>query len=127
MAAKKSRSTSQSKTGSVAGGKVRGKVTKTPKAKLGGTKMPRTKGIGGSVAKAGRKRVKSGARTIGKVKVDPASLGTVRVEKVPVAGRLVKLGAIDRDGARVLEQVITGASAVTISAGTGKTATLSGA
>lgn len=47
-------------------------------------------------------------------------------EKVPVMGRLIKLDTIDRDGARVLEQVITGASEVTISTGAGKTATLSG-
>lgn len=129
MTAKKSRSTSRSaKTGTVTGGaKVGGNVTKTPEAKVRGAKMPRTKATGGKVAKAGSKGAKSGAGTIGKVKVGPVSLERVPVGKVPVTGRLVKLGTLDRDGARVLQQVITGATEVTISAGAGKTATLTGA
>lgn len=131
MTAKKSGDTSRlAKTGTVTGGAKVGKagnVTRTPQAKVSGAKMPRTTGAGGSAAKAGRKRVKSGAGTIGKVKVGRPSLEAVRVEKVPVTGRLVKLGTIDHEGARALEQVITGASEVTISAGAGKTATLTGA
>ena len=132
MTAKKSGDTSRSaKRGTVTGGarvgKAGGNVTKTPQDKVSGAKMPRTKGAGGSVARTGRKTVKSGAGTIGKVKVGPASIERVRVENVPVTGRMVKLGTIDRDGARVLEQVITGASEVAISAGAGKTATLTGA
>jgi excisionase family DNA binding protein len=128
MTAKKSRSTSRSaKPGTVTGGaKVGGNVTKTPEAKVRGAKMPRTKATGGKVAKAGSKGAKSGAGTIGKANA-PVGLERVRVEKVPVTGRLVKLETIDRDGARVLEQVITGASEVTISAGSDKTATLTGA
>ena len=131
MTAKKSRSISRSaKTGTVTGGAKAGtggrEVTKTPEGKGGGPKMPRTRGTSHKVAKAGSKRVKSGAGTIGKVN-GPVGLERVRVEKVPVTGRLVKLGTIDRDGARVLEQVITGASEVTISTGAGKTVTLTGA
>ena len=130
--AKKSGDASRSaETGTVTGGakvgKTGGNVTRTPRAKVSGAKRPRTTGAGGSAAKAGRKRVKSGAGTIGKVKVVRPSLEAVRVEKVPVTGRLVRLGTIDRDGARALEQVVTGASEVTISAGAGKTATLTGA
>jgi len=122
VTAKKSRSTSRSaKTGSVTGGakvgKGGGKISKTPQAKVSGRK----------VAKTGSKSVKSSAGTVGRVKAGPVGLERVRVEKVPVTGRLVKLGAIDRDGARALEQVITGASEVTISTGAGKTATLTGA
>ncbi len=132
MMAKKSGGASRSaKTGTVTGGakvgKTGGNVTRTPRAKVSGAKMPRTTGAGGSAAKAGRKRVKSGAGTIGEVKVVRPSLEAVRVEKVPVTGRLVRLGTIDHEGARALEQVITGASEVTISAGAGKTATLTGA
>ena len=132
MTAKKSRSTSRSaKTGTVTGGakvgKAGGKVSKTPQAKVSGAKMPRTKVTGHKVAKAGSKNVKSSAGTAGRVKVGPVGLERVRVDKVPVTGRLVKLGTIDRDGARVLEEVITGASEVTISTGAGKTATLTGA
>ncbi len=128
MTAKKSRSTSRSaKTGTVTGGAKGGRnVTMAPQAKASGAKMLRTKASGGKVAKAGSKRVKSRAGAIGKVNA-PVGLERVRVEKVPVTGRLVKLGTIDRDGARALERVITGASEVTISAGAGKTATLTGA
>ncbi len=131
MTAKKSRSTSRSaKTGTVTGGvKVskRGKVAKTPQAKLSGSKTSRTNVTGRKVAKAGSKSVKSSAGTTGKVKAHPVGLERLRVEKVPVTGRLLKLSTIDRDGARALEQVITGASEVTISTGAGKTATLTGA
>ena len=120
MTAKKGRSTSRSvKTGTMAGGaKVSeggGKVAKTPQAKVSGAKMPRTNVAGRKVAKTGR------------VKAGPVGVERVRVDKVPVTGRLVKLGAIDRDGARVLEQVITGASEITVSTGSGKSATLTGA
>lgn len=131
MTAKKSGDTSRSaKTGRVAGGakvgKAGGNVSKTPQGKVSGAKMPRPKGTGGSVARTGRKTVKSGAGTIDKVEVGPASIERVRVENVPVTGRMVKLSTIDRDGARVLEDVITGASEVTLSAGPGKTAILTG-
>lgn len=132
MTAKKSRSTSRSaKTGTVTRsakiGKGGGKVSRTPQAKVSGDKMPRTKVTGHKVAKAGSKNLKSRAGTTGRVMVGPVGIGRVRVDKMPVTGRLVKFGAIDRDGARVLEQVITGASEVTISTGAGKTATLTGA
>lgn len=132
MTAKKSRSTSRSaKTGTVTGGaqvgKGGGKVTTSPRAKVSGAKMPRTKVTGRKVAKAGSESMKSSAGTTRRVQPGPVGLERVRVEKVPVTGRLVTLGTIDRDGARVLAQVITGASEVTISAGAGKTTTLTGA
>lgn len=135
MTAKKSRSASRStKTGTMAGsakvGRTGGKFSKTPKAKVSGTKMPRTKVTGRKVVKVGSKNVKSRAgtteRTTDRTAVGLVGIERVRVGKVPVTGRLVKLGAIDRDGARVLEQVMTGASEVTISTGAGKTATLTG-
>lgn len=132
MTAKKSRSTSRSaKTGTGTGGakvsKGGGKISKGPQAKVSGAKMPRTKVTDRKVAKAGSKSVKFGAGTNGKVKAGPVGLERVRVKKMPVTGRLITLGTIDRDGAQALEQVITGASEVTISAGAGKTATLTGA
>lgn len=136
MTAKKSSSTGRSsKTGTMAGsakvGKGGGKFSKTPQAKVSGTKLPRTKVTGHRVAKVGSKSVKSRAgstnRTSDRVTVGLVGVERVRVDKMPVTGRLVKFGTIDRDGARVLEQVMTGASEVTISTGAGKTATLTGA
>jgi excisionase family DNA binding protein len=100
---------------------------KTPQAKVSGAKMPGTKAAGRKVAQAGSKKVKSSEGTTGRIMVGPVSIEPVRVDAAPVTGRLVKLGAIDRDGARVLEQVITGTNEVTISTGAGKTATLTGA
>lgn len=131
MAKKRGGAGRSAKTRAVSGGgkieKTGGNVTRTPRAKVSGVKTPRTTGAGGSAAKAGRNGVKSGAGTIGKVKVVGPSLEAVRVERVPVTGRLVRLGTIDHEDAWALEQVITGASQVTISAGAGKTATLTGA
>lgn len=88
----------------------------------------------GKVAKGGSQKLKSGASAIKvgpmveKVPVETVAVEQLRAEKVPVTGRMIKLGAVDRGHARVLEEVITGASEVTITAGpgTGKSTTLTG-
>lgn len=76
-----------------------GKVAKMPRAKVSGAKRPRT-------LDAGRK--------------------VVQADKLPVIGRVVRLGANEREGARVLERVLNSASEVTVSTVGGKTATLTG-
>jgi excisionase family DNA binding protein len=147
MAAKKGTSTGRSAKSGAATGRARTttknlKSSKNAKSgkvggKLSGVPVPTTKVTGGKVTKSGGKRLRSGAGTITKVTTGPAPAEKVPVErlyieqllveKVPVTGRLVKLGAVDRDRARVLEEVITGATEVTLTTGTGKTATLTGA
>lgn len=148
MAAKKRSSTGRSARSGTATGRARTatkslKSTKTstskaPKSgKVGGGKVSKTKVTGGKVPKGGGKRLKSGADTVTKVTTDPipaekAPVGRLYieqllVEKVPVTGRLIKLGTVDRDRARVLEEAITGATEVTLTTGAGKTATLDGA
>ena len=128
MAAKKSRSTSRSAkaatvTGSANAGS--GQAGRMLKAKVSGARAPRVKAAGLRATRAEGKNVKTRAGTTGNVKA--SAVGAVRVGNMPVTGRLVKLNAVDRDGARVLEQVITGASEVTITSGSGRTATLTGA
>src|SRR5215213_5127398 len=108
------------------------KSTKT--AKHSKTAATAKVGKAGKVAKGGSQKLKSGASAIKvgpmveKVPVETVAVEQLRAEKVPVTGRMIKLGAVDRGHARVLEEVITGASEVTITAGpgTGKSTTLTG-
>lgn len=137
MTAKKSRSASRTaKTGTATGtaktGKSDGKISKTLQTGISSAKMPRTKATGHKVAR-GSKQVKSRAGTTGRalihsVRTDQVhSVRTDQADKLAVTGRLVKLDAIDRDGARTLEQVMTGVPEVRVSTGAGKTTTLTGA
>jgi excisionase family DNA binding protein len=124
---KSTKTSKTSKSGKLSGGTV-------PRPKVTGGKVPKTKVTGGKVATGGGKRLTSGAGTVTTglvpaeaVPVERLYVEQLLVEKVPVTGRLIKLGTVDRDRARVLEEVITGATEVTLTTGTGKTATLNGA
>lgn len=133
MASKKSSSRS-AKTGAITGhtkAKTSGKINKLSSAKVGGEKLLRTKTTRHKVNKGAPKRV-SAAGTTGESKVGPllfekGALHQLRVAKMPVTGRLVESGTIDRNHAKILEEFIAGATEVTISTGSGKAVTLTGA
>lgn len=126
MAAKKSTGRS-AKTGAVTGRAKTSKAGTKAGAKIGGKvakKSAHVRVAGGKVPKGGIKRV---VDTTGPARVVPVVVERVLLEKVPVTGRLVKLGTIDRSGARQLDEVITGATEITLTSGSGKTTTVTGA
>ena len=145
MAAKKSSGTGRSASTGAVTGRAKTSITKDKKSTKTAkhSKTAATAKVG-TAAKGGSKKLKSGAGAVKvgpmveKVRIEKAPVERVpvervaveqlRVEKVPVTGRLITLGAVDRDHARVIEEVITGASEVTITAGpgTGKSTTLTG-
>jgi excisionase family DNA binding protein len=122
-------------------GKSTSKGTEQPSAKAGTGKMPKTTsgkslkntsvGKDLKVTAKPTSKHKTGPVRIDQVRIeqvpgDKSPVGKLRMQKVPVTGRLVTIGTIDRDRVRDLEEVITGATEITISAGTGKTTVLSG-
>ena len=126
MTTKPSRTTSGSAKAAATGAKVgvgKGRASRTPDASVGDIEATRTRVAGRKIPQARRKHQKLSAEAVDTVTVNAER---VRADRIAVTDRLVKLGALDRDGARVLEQMITDTSQVTVSTGSGKTATLTG-